>query len=112
MDTSLDYKSLVKKILLEHAKLKPSYGEIEPHTLFDETQKDYVLIDIGWNGKRYVYGSVVHIQLINEKIWIHYDGTEDGVATELVEAGVPKEDIVLGFRHPNLRQYTEFATVI
>jgi hypothetical protein len=32
------------------------------------------------------------------------------VATDLLAAGVHKEDIVLGFRHPNVRQYTEFGT--
>ncbi|MBC8236283.1 XisI protein [bacterium] len=28
---------------------------------------------------------------------------------ELVEAGIPKEQIVLGFRSPSLRQYTPYA---
>ena len=37
------------------------------------------------------------------------DGTEIGVANELVEAGVPKTDIVLAFYAPYRRQYTEFA---
>lgn len=32
------------------------------------------------------------------------------MATDLLAAGVPKEDIVLGFRHPQVRQYTEFGT--
>jgi hypothetical protein len=27
----------------------------------------------------------------------------------LLEAGVPKEDIVLAFHEPEMRQYTEFA---
>ncbi|MBV7334508.1 XisI protein [Chloroflexi bacterium TSY] len=43
------------------------------------------------------------------KIWIEIDWTEEGIATELVAAGVPKEDIVLAFHHPSMRQYTEFA---
>ena len=37
------------------------------------------------------------------------DGTEIGVANELVEAGVPKTDIVLAFYAPYRRPYTEFA---
>lgn len=49
--------------------------------------------------------------MIDGKIWVQYDGTEEGVATELVDAGVPKVDIVLGFRHPSVRQYTEFAVI-
>jgi hypothetical protein len=44
------------------------------------------------------------------KIGIQDDDTEEGVATDLLAAGIPKEDIVLGFRHPNVRQYTEFGT--
>jgi hypothetical protein len=33
----------------------------------------------------------------------------DGLATALVAAGVPKEDIVLAFYSPNKRRLTEFA---
>lgn len=36
-------------------------------------------------------------------------GTEDGIANELVEAGIPKEEIVLGFHEPGVRKYTGFA---
>ncbi|MFM6201853.1 MAG: element excision factor XisI family protein, partial [Dolichospermum sp.] len=43
------------------------------------------------------------------KIWIQYDDTEEGIANDLIAAGVPKEDIVLGFRHPRIRPFTNFA---
>lgn len=55
------------------------------------------------------YGVVLHIDIIDGKIWIQQDGTEIGSANELVELGVPRQDIVLGFDPPNLRQYTDFA---
>ncbi len=35
--------------------------------------------------------------------------TEQGIANELVAGGIPKEQIVLGFRSPNIRQHTGFA---
>ncbi len=38
-----------------------------------------------------------------------YDGTEHGLANELVEAGVPRDRIVLGFKPPEVRPYTGFA---
>lgn len=41
------------------------------------------------------------------KIWIERDGTEIGVANELVEAGVPKQDRVLGFKAPYKGQFIE-----
>lgn len=42
-------------------------------------------------------------------LWIQHDGTEIGIATQLLELGVPADDIVLGFQAPDIRPYTEFA---
>lgn len=49
------------------------------------------------------------INVINDKIWILRDGTEEGIATDLEQAGVPKQQIVLGFHPPAIRPYTEYA---
>ncbi|MBS9772038.1 MAG: XisI protein [Trichodesmium erythraeum GBRTRLIN201] len=46
---------------------------------------------------------------IVQKIWVQHDGTEDAIADQLVEKGVPAEDIVLAYHPPLLRKYTEFA---
>jgi hypothetical protein len=40
---------------------------------------------------------------------IEQDWTERGITCQLLEAGVPKEDIVLAFHDPESRQLTEFA---
>jgi hypothetical protein len=64
---------------------------------------------IGREGARRVHGCLIHIDLVHDKIWIQRDGTEDGIATAFIQAGIPKEHIVLGFRSPELRKYTEFA---
>ena len=45
----------------------------------------------------------------NGKIWIQHDGTQEGVAEELVTAGIPRQQIVLGFHPPKLRKHTEYA---
>ena len=42
-----------------------------------------------------IYGPVLHLDIIDNKIWIQQDGTEVGIANELVELGVPKQDIIL-----------------
>jgi len=64
---------------------------------------------VGRENERRVHGCLVHIDIINGKLWIQRDGTERGIANDLVEAGVPKKQIVLGFRSPEIRQPTEFA---
>lgn len=103
------YRKLVKEILSADAKIKPALGEIEPLLVFDEERNSYQLMYIGWDRTGRTHGAVVHVRLRGDKIWIEYDGTEDGIATHLLEAGVPKEDIVLAFHPPRVRQYTGFA---
>lgn len=110
MASQLEYVNLIKKILLDYAQYKPAYGDIETSVSFDDEHNNYALLQAGWDDDDYLHGAIVHIRLVNGKIWIHYDGTEKGIATELVEAGVPKQAIVLGFRHPKIRAFTEFAT--
>ncbi|MFN5265589.1 MAG: element excision factor XisI family protein, partial [Pseudanabaena sp.] len=54
-------------------------------------------------------GCVTHVQIIDDKIWIQRDGIEDGITDELVEAGIPKDKIVLGFHPPSVRPHTGYA---
>jgi hypothetical protein len=108
VDTVKKYQQLLYNVLKEHAH-KPSHGEINPEIIIDSKQNHFELMHIGWDGSRRVHGSVLHIDIIDGKIWIQHDGTAPGVAKELVEAGVPKEDIVLGFRPAHVRQYTGYA---
>jgi hypothetical protein len=109
MDTRLKYQTLIKDILNEYAKYKPAFGEIDSRVSFDDEHGTYAMLQVGWNGDEYVHGAVIHVDIIDDKIWIQYDGTEEGIATDLVENGVPKEIIVLGFRPPEVRSYTGFA---
>lgn len=103
------YRKVVRQLLRDHAAIKPAYGEIEVCTLFDVETDCYQVMRAGWLKERRVYGALIQIDLKGGKCWIQYDGTEVGVANELVELGVPKEDIVLAYHAPLLRQYGEFA---
>jgi hypothetical protein len=64
---------------------------------------------VGWDGMRRVHGCVVHIDILDEKIWIQHDGTSRPVAEALLAAGIPREAIVLGFHPAALRHHTDFA---
>ena len=77
--------------------------------MFDRVNDHYLLVNVGWDRGLRVYGSLVHIDIVDGKIWIQRDGIEEGIATDLENAGIPKDMIVLGFRPPEIRQYTEYA---
>lgn len=109
MDTMTTYRQLIQHILTNYTKIPYAYGDIQPQPIFDTEGDHYLLMLIGREGAKRVHGCLIHIDIIHNKIWIQRDGTEDGIVPELLQAGVPKGHIVLGFRSPELRQYTEFA---
>ena len=109
MDTKLNYAEICKRILNDYVKLYTQGTNFPLRTLFDEVKQSYILLDVGWYGDEYIHNALIHLEIIDGKIWIQNDDTEEGVATDLLEAGIPKDNIVLGFRPPKLRVHTGFA---
>ena len=103
------YRQLIQNLLSEYSQINSINEDVEAQTIFDLERDHYQLVHAGWSNKRRVYGCVVHFDIKNEKIWIQHDGTDIGMADELVARGVPKTDIVLAFQSPFKRQFTEFA---
>ncbi len=88
-------------------------GKIEVETIFDLERDHYELVHLGWSENRgRIHGSVIHIDIKDGLVWIQYDGTDGGIADELVEAGISKNHIVLGFKSPHIRKYTDYAAVM
>jgi len=83
--------------------------DLETQTVFDTVRAHYQIMHVGWRGKRWVHSCTVHVDVKDGKIWIQWNGMEDNLARELVELGVPKTDIVLGFHAPSLRKHTDYA---
>jgi hypothetical protein len=109
MDKLSQYRDWIQRVLEKYSQVKPANGEIEVYKFFDHQDDHYQVFHAGWNQYRRVFGPLIHIDIIDGKIWIQYDGTEVGVANELVDFGVPKHDIVLAYHAPIMRQYDGFA---
>jgi hypothetical protein len=109
METVKQYRELIQQLIRSYAQYRSARGEVQVEVIFDETNDHYELIYAGWNGPYRIHGSVVHIDIRQEKIWIQHDGTEGGIAEELAAAGVPRDRIVLAFKPPEIRPHTGFA---
>ncbi len=109
MDKLPSYRQVIRKLIQEYASYKPSHGQIETEAVIDPEKDHYEVMHVGWDGVRRVHGSVVHIDIIGDKIWIQYDGTSWPVAEALLEAGIPRNAIVLGFHPAHVRKHTDFA---
>jgi hypothetical protein len=109
MDIIESYRQIIQSLLTEYVTIPITNGQIDCYTVFDLKQDHYQVLNVGWNGYRRVYGCILHLDIRDGKIWIQQNMTELSIAQELVKRGVQKEDIVLGFQAPQMRQYTEYA---
>ncbi|MDP5337252.1 MAG: XisI protein [Nodularia sp. (in: cyanobacteria)] len=109
MDKLEQYRNYIENILKEYSQYKPSYGDVELQLVIDRENNHYQLMNVGWDGEKRIHGMMLHIDIKDGKIWIQHNGTERRIAQDLLDLGVPKQDIVLAFHSPTRRKYTDFA---
>ena len=103
------WRQMLEKILQRYADIPDRYVGVRESVVVSRDLNQFFLMREGWQGKQRFHGFVVHAEIRDSKIWIHYDGIEDGITDELVEAGVPKDSIVLAFHPPYVRPHTGYA---
>ena len=89
MDQVVRYRSIVKDVLQEYARLynlKPLGGQ-ETWLITDELCDQFLLLTSGWSKGRRVRRIPLHVRLNDGKIWVEEDWTEEGIATALLQAG-------------------------
>lgn len=104
-----NYRQIIQHVLTRYTQIPYTYGEIESKTLFDCEADRYMLISLGWQGVKRVHGCLIHLDIIDDKVWLQRDDTDYQVAKELEKAGIPKKSIVLGFQTPDVRPFTDYA---
>jgi hypothetical protein len=111
MDRVTVYRQYIQQLLQAKAnRSMQNSKEVEVQTIFDVERDHYQLVYVGWKHNDIRdYGCLLHLDIKGGKIWIQYDGTEDGIAHALMKLGVPSQDIVLGFQPLRVRADTDFA---
>lgn len=110
MDKLSLYRQYIQELLTQRSQLRSSADPVVSETIFDTISDRYQLVNVGWkDASTRIYGCVLHVDIKDGKIWVQHDGTEDAIADQLVALGVPKQDIVLAYHAPHVRQYTDFA---
>ncbi len=104
------YRQIIQNLILERSRSQFYPEQIETQAILRTERDHYLLLHTGWRNNHRTHGCSIHLDIQDGKIWIQHDGTEVGIATLLLEQGVPREDIVLAFHSPYMRQFTEFAT--
>lgn len=109
MATVTTYRDSVQNLLQQYLQGRPTDPNVETQLIADTAKDHYQLVNVGWEDDHRVYGCVLHIDIKGDKVWVQHNMTENLIAEDLVAAGIPKEQIVLGFHSPAKRRFTEFA---
>ena len=110
MNKITKYQQTIIDLLNEYAQLGNSSAGLSRQVIVDKDRNHFQLVTVGWReGKHFVYIVAFHFDIIDGKVWIQQNNTEAQIADELVERGIPKTDIVIGFQSPKVRELSGFA---
>lgn len=99
------YQQAVIEALLEAVpeNLIPESLEVVP--IFDRQNDRYQLLCQGWTtGEKRVFHPMIHIEIIQGRVWIQHNQSDLDIGEALSERGIPKSQIVLGLHPPSIRQ--------
>jgi hypothetical protein len=99
----------VTRLVENYGKIKSGVGQVETRPVIDRERDTYQVVHSGWTRGGRIQGASIHIDIIDGKVWLQFNGTDQDLAEELVTAGIPREDIVLAFLPEDVRQHTGYA---
>jgi hypothetical protein len=108
METIPHYRQVITSVLNNLAEAS-SRDNVETLPIFDTIHENYLLLDAGWDKTQRIHHIIAHLRIHNGKIWVEADNTDQEIVQQLLDAGIPKESIVLAFYSPQKRPLTEFA---
>ncbi len=109
MDKLEHYRFCIQSLLQRYSQSKPRNEDVENQLFFDTFRDHYQLMRVGWKDLERIYYTVLHFDIKNDKIWLQHNATDIDVGQELIEMGVPQEDIVLGLHPSYKRPYTGYG---
>ena len=111
MEKIMCHKSIMKNLLSDLCeRLSKGIPDVRFEVVEDEEKGQYLLYKDGWRGMHRMYGSVAHLEVKQDgKVWLHHDGTDLAIGQILLDKGISKNDLVLGFQAPTKRADTGFA---
>lgn len=104
-----NYRTIMQKVLEHHAALPAEPQNVESVPICDLVHDNYLLMDIFPNPKGSAGHIVVHLRLKDGKVRVERDGIEDGIAQDLIEAGIAPEDIVFTYYGNEPETYYQLA---
>lgn len=111
MDTKLaSYEKIIVDTLRAYAEMFNSQHDgLEAIVITDLEGRHYQLLNLGWRKEEHHCYIIFHFDIKEGKVWLQENRTDILIAQELVDKGIAKSDIVLGFQWPEVREEAGYA---
>ncbi|HEX5080564.1 MAG TPA: element excision factor XisI family protein [Blastocatellia bacterium] len=88
----MNYADILTRVIHEEGKYQPSFQpKLKVVSACDRETGQFLLIWVGCDKERWVHSILFHAQLIDGKVIIEKDLTEEGLKPLLIEEGIPEE---------------------
>ena len=109
MDRLDYYRKCLQEFLSRYSSYGPKNPDILTQVICDTTNDHYLLLRTGWDNQHRIHHFIFHFDIKDGRIWLQENNTDIEVDKELEEMGISKKEIVVGFHHPSMRPYSDFA---
>jgi hypothetical protein len=104
MDKIKKYHQAMVSLLEDYQEYLKNTKTTTHQIVIDEKNHHYQLVAMGWEGQRYFFNVLFHFDIVEDKVWLRQNDTEWKIIDELVEKGVDKKDIIIGYVPASLRE--------
>ena len=85
MEKLENYQMIICEVMQPYVDIKYSNVPIKNRAAFDNKNGQYVIISEGWIEHKHFHSFLIHVEIIDNQVWIQCDNTEDEIADELVK---------------------------
>ena len=99
------YQSIIQELLIEYAQIPYLQENLTDETIFDQKSGRFLLVTVGRQERTRVNTILLDLRIVDDRVWIQCNNTDQDIAEELVQRGIPPARIVvpeaLGSNHPS-----------
>jgi XisI protein len=93
---TIEYPQVVVQELLQDFANRFSSG-LKAHPVFDTQRNHYQVLLKGWQGNKFIFTCLIHIDIVDDRIVIQRNITDTELKPLLIDKGIVPHKIEIGF---------------